>query len=282
LETFCCIMIDESMLLHLAQLPTLQDLFIHLPPSISNTIASNKGFANLQTLSLQASDIDAIVSFLWSARLSLTSIKIALSTGLPKSLPLPVSSVQQLFSSISKGLCHASLTQIEIEAWRTLDYLDGTLDIATLRPLLLFSKMKRVVLKELCSSMNDDALIKLANGWPHLEKLDIKPYTGWKRISGITFQGLASLVHACPLLATLALSIDAAQHNFASSTISGEVIHNDRIEPIDVGDSIIENPVAVARIFRDLFWSLRIVFIRCSRKDHAPLWIEVNQLLRNM
>ncbi|KAH7904993.1 hypothetical protein BJ138DRAFT_838594 [Hygrophoropsis aurantiaca] len=67
--------------------------------------------------------------------------------------------VQQLFSSISNGLCHTSLTQIEIEAWRTWDHLDGTLDIVTLRLSLLFSK-KRVGLKETQNFLSSPAFLR--------------------------------------------------------------------------------------------------------------------------
>ncbi|KAH7913822.1 hypothetical protein BJ138DRAFT_1145078 [Hygrophoropsis aurantiaca] len=67
LQSLDCSLLDESILLRLAQLPTLKNLSAELPASIPNTIASNKGFANLQTLTLGVEDIDAIISSLWSA-----------------------------------------------------------------------------------------------------------------------------------------------------------------------------------------------------------------------
>ncbi|KAH7916506.1 hypothetical protein BJ138DRAFT_282798 [Hygrophoropsis aurantiaca] len=286
LETLHCTQIDESALLHLAQLPTLKDLSIHLPGSVSTTVTSNKGFINLHTLSLVAEDITAAIPFLWSAQLLLKSLQITLSARKSQLLPLPLSSLQQLFSSISKGLSPTRLTQIEIRRWCDDQHFDITLDITTLQPLLVFSKLKHVCLDDLCSfDLNDDALTELANAWPHLEELVLNHCTGWRRTSGITFKGLASLLRACPMLHTLALSIDATQLSFISSTSPGEVIQNDRIKTIDLGDSIIENPAAVALILDDLFWALKHVdaWRMYSRGDeklrYEPLWDEVNMHL---
>ncbi|KAH7905896.1 hypothetical protein BJ138DRAFT_1017068, partial [Hygrophoropsis aurantiaca] len=102
--------------------------------------------------------------------------------------------------------------------------------------------------------------------------------------SEITLKGLKSLIRACPLLQTLGLAINATQLSFASSTTPGEDIHNDKIQTLDMGESIIENPADVARILGELFWSLKKVDVSYYRKKNrnpcARLWNEVNPHLR--
>ncbi|KAH7908352.1 hypothetical protein BJ138DRAFT_371077 [Hygrophoropsis aurantiaca] len=283
-----CGLVDESILSYLAQLPTLKDLSVELRASISNTIASNKGFANLQALSLDAGGgggIGAVISFLevWSAQLSLYSIAITFSAARESQIWLP--SVQQVISRISNGLCRSSLTRIEIRngGFNLTGRVHAPLDITTLRPLLSFSKLEHLRLNVICSvDLNDDNLTELANAWPRLKTLVLNEYNGWQRTSGISFTGLATLLRACPLLEELALSIDATQLTFASTTRSGEEIRNDKITTIGLGDSTIDNPAAVASILRGLFRALTAVthFGFCaSYDDMVPLWDEVNSLL---
>ncbi|KAH7909613.1 hypothetical protein BJ138DRAFT_208070 [Hygrophoropsis aurantiaca] len=183
-------LVDESILSHLAQLPTLKDLSVQLPDSISTSIASNDGFTSLRTLSFFARNVGDVFLFLQSAQLSLKSIKIQLFENEARSTILPLSSLQQLFSSISNGLCHSSLTQIEINHWTGHRYLDITFDIAILQPLLLFSNLKHLRLDSLFAfNWNDNTLTELVNAWPRLEKLVIN-HVGWQRSSGINLPPL--------------------------------------------------------------------------------------------
>ncbi|KAH7909612.1 hypothetical protein BJ138DRAFT_1114821 [Hygrophoropsis aurantiaca] len=178
-------LVDESILSHLAQLPTLKDLSIELPDSIPTSISSNNRFTNLRTLSFVARNVGDVFLFLRSAQLSLKSIKITLFEK-TRSTPLPLSSLQQLFSSISNGLCHSSLTQMEINHWTGHRHLDITLDNAILQPLLLFSNLKQLRLDGLFSlNRNDSYLTELVNAWPRIEKLVINHHVGWQRPSGI-------------------------------------------------------------------------------------------------
>ncbi|KAH7913867.1 hypothetical protein BJ138DRAFT_1177766 [Hygrophoropsis aurantiaca] len=259
LETLHCGHIDESALLHLARLPTLKNLSIHLPPSMSAFVAFKNGFTSLQILNLLVDDIGAIISFLGKITTTATAFIIV--------------SHRLRLTFVSGGV---------------KKHFDVTLDIAALRPLLSFSKLKSVYLDGLCSfNLNDDTLLELANAWPQLEKLALNQYTGWKRRSGITFKGLALLLRACPLLDTLALSLDAIQLSSISLTRPGEGIHNQKIKVINLGDSIIENPAAVALILRDLFSSLKYVDAWCSvygreevKSRYKPLWDDVGSHLR--
>ncbi|KAH7906122.1 hypothetical protein BJ138DRAFT_1072095 [Hygrophoropsis aurantiaca] len=274
LEYLHCNGMDETALRYIAKLATLKDLSVYLPDLISADAVSNGGFVNLQTLCLTVDEekISAIIPFLPSTRHSLKSLEITMSGNElqpPLSMPL-----QQLFSRLSAGLCHTCLTQFHI-----LDVTSRELDIAALRPLFSFSKLKYVRIDGLCSfDFSDESLAELADAWPHLEELVLN-HRGGRRTSEITFKGLKSLIRACPLLQILALAIDATQLNVVSSNTPEEDIHNDKIEELDLKNSIIENPTAVALILGELFWSLKRVDVYHRRKLYGRLWSEVNSHL---
>ncbi|KAH7903762.1 hypothetical protein BJ138DRAFT_1167664 [Hygrophoropsis aurantiaca] len=278
LESLDCDEIDESALGYLAKLATLKDLSFYLRDPIPSSVVFNEGFVNLQTLSITADEISAAVSFLLSTQLSLKSIHIAI---IGRRQPLLSTSLQQLFSRVSTGLCHTRLTQIHLLRSDSCPQ-DESLDIAALRPLFSFSKLRYVHIDGLCLfDLSDDTLVELADTWPHLEELELNYGSGWGRTSKITFKGLKSLIRACPLLQTLALAIDATQLNVVSSTTPGEDIHNDNIETLNLEDSIIENPAAVALILGELFCSLKEVQVDFySRRGlYGRLWSEVNSHL---
>ncbi|KAH7909641.1 hypothetical protein BJ138DRAFT_1154807 [Hygrophoropsis aurantiaca] len=274
LESLDCDQIDESALRYIAKLPTLKDLSIYLPYWLS-TYGPDEGFINLQTLSLTASDLSAVVGFLPPTRLPLKSLRICIMPD--NSYNLPSAPLQQLFSRLSAGLRHTHLTQFHLLGPPHND-LRETLDFAALRPLSLFSELTSVRLHGFCGfDLDDDALAELAGAWPHLEELTLE---GCRRTPEITLKGVRSLIRACPLLHTLELAIDATRLCFISSATPGEDIHNDSIEALDLGKSTIDNPADVARILGDLFWALKKVY--CShfqgniRNPYAQLWDEVN------
>ncbi|KAH7910311.1 hypothetical protein BJ138DRAFT_1009053 [Hygrophoropsis aurantiaca] len=272
-----CGQIDTSALKYLANSATLKNLSVYLSDPSSICVVPEGGFANLQTLSLTAGDTSAVVSFLLPTQLSLKSIKVRII--FHESQPLLALPLQQLFSRLSTGLCHTRLTQIHLLRSDTCPQ-DGSLDIAALRPLFSFSKLRYVRIGGLCLfGLSDEALAELADAWPHLEELMLNRRSGWRRTSEITFKNLKSLIRACPLLQTLALAIDATQLNVASSTTPGEDIHNDNIETLNLEDSIIGDPPAVALILCDLFWSLKKVVASPRSTVHAQLWGEVNSRL---
>ncbi|KAH7906487.1 hypothetical protein BJ138DRAFT_1221252 [Hygrophoropsis aurantiaca] len=159
---------------------------------------------------------------------------------------------------------------------------EGTVDIAALRPLFSFSGLRYLHIDGICSfDLSDDSLAELADAWPRLEELMLNHCSGWGRTSEITFKGLKSLIQACPLLQDLALAIDATQLNVVSSTTPGEDIHNDKIETLNLGNSIIGSPAAVALVLGELFWSLKEVqvYVDPQRELYGHLWSEVNSYL---
>ncbi|KAH7913868.1 hypothetical protein BJ138DRAFT_539985 [Hygrophoropsis aurantiaca] len=94
------------------------------------------------------------------------------------------------------------------------NFFPTKLDIAPLRPLLVFSKLTRLHIDRLCAfDLADDGLMQLATVWPLLKELVLNLHSEWQRHSGISLKGhsLGSLLRVCPLLQDLALVIDATQ-----------------------------------------------------------------------
>ncbi|KAH7903760.1 hypothetical protein BJ138DRAFT_82489 [Hygrophoropsis aurantiaca] len=284
LQSLDCGDVDESTLNYLAKLATLKDLSVHLLNPLSAGIVFNEGFVHLQTLSLTVEDMSTAIAFLSSTQLSLKAIKIRMPSTRPQ--PRLLASLEQLFSMLSTSHCHTRLTQFHLVRQPTSlmvgdIFHEGTLDIAALRPLFSFTKMRCVDIDGLCSfDLNDDSLAELANAWPHLEELTLNLSSGWQSTSEITFKGLRSLIQACPLLKSLALAIDATQLNPISRATPEDDIHNDKIEVLDLEDSTIENPIAVARILGKLFRSLKRVNVSPEEEELYELWDDVNSHLR--
>ncbi|KAH7913861.1 hypothetical protein BJ138DRAFT_539644 [Hygrophoropsis aurantiaca] len=283
LEPLDCGEIDEPALWHLAQLPIFKNLAVRLPARISAHMACSDWFVGLHTLSLSARNATSINLFLQLAPLSLKRIKInILGAGLS-----PPSSSTQLPSTLSTRLCHKLLTSIETTPTFPQPRPEATLDTTTLRPPRIFPKPKCLRIDRLCPfELNDDGLTELATAWP-LEELILGHTGGWLRTSEITFKGLASLLRACPLLHTLALAIDATQLGSISST-RPEVL-NDKIKKLQLTNSTIEKPAAVALILEDFFgslkavdaWSMNSQMDRRLHLQYRPLWDEVNSVLQS-
>ncbi|KAH7916211.1 hypothetical protein BJ138DRAFT_1139861, partial [Hygrophoropsis aurantiaca] len=291
LESLTCGEIDEPALRYIAKLATLKDLSIDLPDWLSTYVPrADEGFVNLQTLSLAAPEISAVVGFLPSTQLSLKSLKIEITSAKPHARALLSAPLQRLFLRLSAGLSYTRLTRFHLLQSDTGASRGDkeTLDFAALRPLFLFPELRSVYIDGFCSSgLNDNNLAELAGAWPHLEEFTLNPSPGWRHTPEITFQGLGSLVRACPSLRDLALTIDATQLTSAAPGEDND-IHNDNIKTLNLGQSIIAKPADVAVVFGELFWSLKQVVV--SRYQHQngvqvqssylKLWDEVNSHLR--
>ena len=83
------------------------------------------------------------------------------------------------------------------------------LGLEDLRPCMAFSHLRHLQLDINWSvGLTDSDLLTLTSAWPHLTHLVINDYWGWSTPGGITPNGLAQLLWACPLLHTVALAID--------------------------------------------------------------------------
>ncbi|KAH7907363.1 hypothetical protein BJ138DRAFT_509060 [Hygrophoropsis aurantiaca] len=291
LECFHADMVDAPALRKLAHLPNLKELTVRMLRNSSGIVSSNyNGFLNLKTLRVHHCQIDILVSFFRSTQMPLESIDLQVYHRDHEPDQLPQSPLGDLTSLIASQPCQSSLTKLEMRYFRDpdgSDRLDSALNITMLRPLFVFSNLRLChvdiegISADFTFDLNDDALVELAASWPHLETLIFRRRVGWQNTSTITFNGLASLLRGCPLLKKLTLSMDATRLDYTST---GEGALNRRVKRLNLGDSIIEEPVAVALILADLFGSLEQVdawpVVRRHRRRYQPLWDEVNSIVK--
>ncbi|KAH7907548.1 hypothetical protein BJ138DRAFT_1182361 [Hygrophoropsis aurantiaca] len=286
LETFHGDAMDVSALQHLSQLPNLKVLTIHIVRN-SSGMALNKGFSNLKSLQIISWYIDPIFSLFRAVRMQLETIQLEFLDGPTFSQAM----LQDLVSLITSQPCHRSLIELNILTAADPDRFNSTMDDTIIRQLFVFRHLGYLSIHAVCTfDLNDNNLIELAAAWPGLYGLVLNGYSRWHRIFTITFKGLASLLRGCPLLEILDLSIDATQLDFGSLTVPGEGALNHGVVYFNLGDSIIEDAAAVARILADIFGSLGQVGAwrkweghrEDERLRYQPLWAEVNAILKSL
>ncbi|KAH7906653.1 hypothetical protein BJ138DRAFT_1093854 [Hygrophoropsis aurantiaca] len=199
-------------------------------------------------------------------------------------MPLETVELQLIDQYYPRSLTHI---RTQVTCQREPEDFKGALDVTTLRQLFPCSSLCCVNIRvmDICSfDLNDSDLMEMAAPWPHLDELVLNRRNGWRRAPATTFRGLAYLLRACPRLHTLSLSMDATQLNFTPIGL----VPNNKIQMLDLGNSIIEEPAAVARILGDIFgplfrvyaWQMQTSDRREDRSRYAPLWAKVNSYLR--
>ncbi|KAH7909665.1 hypothetical protein BJ138DRAFT_1089099 [Hygrophoropsis aurantiaca] len=284
LETFHGDAMDASALHHLSRMPNLKVLTIRIV-TYSGGIVSDNGFSKLRSLKISSWSFDPIISLFRSARMPLETIQLEVLREPPT---ISQSMLQDVIFLIASQPCHGSLTKLTILTDAIPDRFDSTMDNTILRQLFVFCHLYYLRLEAVCTfDLKDDDLIELAAAWPNLNGLVLNYHHGWKHTSAITFTGLASLLRGCPLMDTLSLSMDATRLDFGFLTTPGEDALNHRIHHLNLGDSIIEDPVTVAMILDDLFGSLEQVDAwsgvrhrEDERSHYQILWAQVNTVLK--
>jgi hypothetical protein len=173
-------------------------------------------------------------------------------------------------------------------------------DLAIFRPLLAIRTLKTLVIRGFRHTLGDDDLEQMALAWPQLEDIalyDGTPTSATTPCSRITMNGIATLLKHCPMLSTLGLTIDASTTHpqFISNHVG---VRNEAITTIIVGNSLIGNPVEVARSLYRILPNLTKVKMwrgdgtRClataegTPPPHAPdyhsWWIAVLQILETL
>ncbi|KAH7928585.1 hypothetical protein BV22DRAFT_969227, partial [Leucogyrophana mollusca] len=131
--------------------------------------------------------------------------------------------------------------------------------IDDIRPLFAFPNLTTLVLGfSITLWMDDNALEDMAKAWPRLQTLDITRFDGRGKTSGITFEGLFSLLRFCRDLKTLGIVIDATVIHPRWLT-PDETVQNTLIRKINVDNSVIKQPAYVAAILSAVLPSLSTI-----------------------
>ncbi|KAG0697947.1 hypothetical protein DFH29DRAFT_944071 [Suillus ampliporus] len=269
-------------LAHLASM----DICLHKLHDIKSLV-ENPGFSTLRRLVLRAYNINLVTAFMRQVKsVHLREVKCYLPHG------TTAAGIQDWITILLDRCMPRRLEILEIE-----DYADAgadfpgqfTLTPDTLRLLSRFRGLTTLDLATACTySLDDTTLTQLAICWPNLQNIALGTHWGWRQQSDVTLKGLLSLVRHCPQLESIGLVMNAVTTDITSQRPGGGV-RRPKVTSLNVGDSRVGDPLAVAAFLSDVFPRLLSVdaFNHLggrrrpipAAKEYEEKWKEVERLL---
>ncbi|KAI5999522.1 hypothetical protein EDD15DRAFT_2237354 [Pisolithus albus] len=132
--------------------------------------------------------------------------------------------------------------------------------------------------------LTDDDLIHMAQCWPLLKQLHLNIYArGWELPTGLSFRGIVALIQYCPDVEGFSLVFNAMEIPKTVYRPDGNLIQNRRIRSLQVGNSPISSPDAVATYLRLLMPGLTTVSTGPAMDwTHKMHWRAVSASLRDL
>ncbi|KAJ7466931.1 hypothetical protein FB451DRAFT_1040470 [Mycena latifolia] len=275
--------LNLASMLHLARLPNLKCLELSRFPSDSATIKEFQEkvasgapvFAALRELSANPESVKDITLFLDVIDpdgLENVTLTIEAPTGTEDWQTLNTAFARKS----SRTLTKLSLREIFSHEHEIPDALERMLTTESIQPLLAFANLVEVaVVAGHGIDLTDAFLKQLALAWPRLQKLDLSPGCQSARyIPQVTLGGLIPLAQHCPRLTSLALVINATDVDPYSKEKPGGGISNASLIELDVVESPLSSPGAVASFLSAIFPNLQRVSTReeMFRNPLAPDW----------
>ncbi|KAL4061900.1 hypothetical protein J3A83DRAFT_4384642 [Scleroderma citrinum] len=281
LEVARCNRISWEVLNCFAQLDALRQLWVDLPGQINPSYRPNTGrnaFPQLTFLDMTTGTLQSSVEFLRLTALDdLTDLNMSCiyvsfneptydaSEDIQGLLALIPSQCPKLESiRVNSGVC-------------PLAPLPWVLDMSVLSPYLALRNLRILDIETHYSpALTDDDLAQMARAWPCLEQLHLIKESGWKLPTGLTFQGVVSLVEYCPRLESFSLVFDATADvpSCIPRRPDGMIIQNPGVRYMDVCNSPITSPVKVAAFLSKLLPGLKLIGVDPYIK-YRVLWTEV-------
>ncbi|KAJ7502553.1 hypothetical protein B0H11DRAFT_1989089 [Mycena galericulata] len=298
LEKLKCSTLNLPSMLHLARLPSLQSLQLERFPSSSTTTKELEDavtktgpvFGPLRELIAYCEPIADITSFLNTIDPdALGKIQLGIES------PTVTEDWQTLNTALAR-ISSETLTKISLKERFSYEHdipdaLERMLTIDCLRPLLSFVNLSEVTVVAGHGIDVDDVFVKeMARAWPQLQKLDLSPGCQSARyIPQITLNGLIPLAQHCPRLASLALVIDATDVDPFTKEKPGGGLTNRSLVDLNVVESPLTSPSAVASFLSAIFPNLQRVSTRDEMRrnplmpdwdDHMFHWATVSDLVQ--
>jgi hypothetical protein len=174
-----------------------------------------------------------------------------------------------------------SLVELKDIKWETSDHDTNILTVGNIRPLFTFSNLCSV---ELCPKegidLDDTDMEELARAWPQLSSLTLRTRHTTQRKPRVTLAGLIPLAKYCRKLSSLILSVNACEVAISESRPAKGIDHR-RLEILGIGDSPIEDPIAVAAFLSDFFPAVTGIYT-FDEYDYLPIdakWDQVGELI---
>ncbi|KAJ7794876.1 hypothetical protein B0H14DRAFT_3556183 [Mycena olivaceomarginata] len=255
--------LDGPTLLHLTGLPNLDRLHIHYFPDLHLDFRPPV-FTALRQFIAYCESMKLITNF-FNALESDTLDKIELtveSTAVAEEWPVLTS----LLARKSKTLTKLYPPQRFSYDHEIPDVLELMLPADSFQPLLSCVNLTEVHIVIGHGIDIDNAFLKqMAQAWPQLRTLDLSPGCQSARYEPRdTLAGLIPLAQHCSHLETLALVLDATSIDPYTKEKPGAGVRNLTLLELDVVESPVDSPAAVASFLSAIFPNLRRV---SSRKD---------------
>ncbi|KAG1816415.1 uncharacterized protein BJ212DRAFT_1354694 [Suillus subaureus] len=243
-------------LTHLASM----DICLHKLHDIKSLV-ENPGFSTLRRLVLRAYNINLVTAFMRQVKsVHLREVKCYLPHG------TTAVGIQEWITILLDRCMPRRLEILEIE-----DYADAGAEFPdqfTLTP--------------------DYASALLAICWPSMQSIALGTHWGWRQQSDVSLKGLLSLVRHCPQLESIGLVMNAVTTDITCQRPGGG-LRRPKVTSLNVGDSRVGDPLAVAAFLSDVFPRLLSVdaFNHLGgrrrpipvAKEHEEKWKEVERLL---
>jgi hypothetical protein len=197
---------------------------------------------------------------------------------------------QQCFQTLSRH-CLSTLEVLHISQDE-----DCMIEHGTLQPLLTLRNLKHLSMTRVLPDLDNHWLREMAQAWPHLQVLNVVEYRSQVSditISGITLEGILPVLEHCPDLMELALTINAPLHCVQFLERPWRGISNRNITTLNVGDSVIEDPIDVAHFFTYVLpnlesiisWENRYFLVKAEfeiANIYNSRWKEVLSMMKDM
>ncbi|KAJ7234001.1 hypothetical protein C8J57DRAFT_1195629 [Mycena rebaudengoi] len=297
LEKLSFATLNLASMLHLARLPNLRILHVGQLPSDPETmkgfrdgVASNASgpvFAALHEFRTFSEKVPDVLAFF-------NAIDPDALDRIDLTLEAPTSS--EMWTTLTTTLAEASksLTRLSLKEQYTYehdvpDQPHLMLSTDCLTPLLSSSNMTEVTFLAAHGIDIDDTTIKqMALAWPLLRKLDLAPgCQSVHYLPKITLGGLIPLAQYCQMLSSLTLVVNALDADPYSTEKPGGGICNKSLVDLNVVESPIAFPGAVAAFLSAVFPNIQSISTReeilrnmPDWEDNMFNWGEVNTLVR--
>ncbi|KIJ63418.1 hypothetical protein HYDPIDRAFT_92752 [Hydnomerulius pinastri MD-312] len=289
LTSVTCHTINESALLHLGGLRSLETLSFKLDPRAlgSSMQPLPDKFLNLSSLSVTSARLEDIRVLMLRLHWPLADLQVTVDR-------CPSHHEIRAFFTALKTSCNPDhLVAVAIDQVPTTPSDRSptfTLTIDDFSPLTCFGNFCSLHLDTGCPiQLNGEDIMQLAGGWPRLETLSLNYVNGWRSSSGIAPLDLAKLVVKCSRLKTLDVMLntkgfkkiprDRPSGGFSLSPLWSLEVLDSKIEPASIGP--------LAALLSDLFpklrdlgsWRSESMAERPRAEEYMDRWSEVRGLV---
>ena len=263
LEVLECDHIDEAALTHVSQSRCLRRFTSHhfyLQPGGWERIAGygtpdHPPFENLRALKLKLGDLSSFIPCLKSHSQPFEEVSFDIRSFAPPEV------IHELFTALCSVTRRATLRHITLFVPTvTVEEAEESTyraDFQVLSPLATLNLHELDINIGIPISLNDDELVRLVQGWPHLECLNLNQHGVWYFVPSLRFptlRGLVLVLARCPRLYELGMSFDAT--SIPSLSDEEALIRNTAITMLSVSASPIRWPAIVAHFLLEHLPSL--------------------------